>query len=101
MTEHTPDMELVNIGCGQLQWWKERNETQPGHFVGPAFNPTFLKFVQCACNCHADLLEACKSSLQWIAKVSADQPEGDPTGVGTRAMHQYSKVEQAIRKATE
>lgn len=47
------------------------------------------------------LLDACKTSLQWIAKVSADQPEGDPTGIGTRAMQQYAKVEQAIRHAEE
>ena len=46
-----------------------------------------------------DLLEACKSSLAWISKVSADQPEGDPTGVGAQAMRQYTKVEQAIHRA--
>lgn len=46
-----------------------------------------------------DLLYACKTSLQWIAKVSADQPEGDPTGVGKRAMRQYARVQEAIRKA--
>lgn len=50
---------------------------------------------------NAEMLEACKNSLVWIAKVSADQPEGDPTGIGTRAMQQYAKVEQAIRHAEE
>lgn len=59
------------------------------------------RFIVTACNSHADLLFACKSSLPWIAKVSADQPEGDPTGVGAQAMRQHARVNDEIRKAEE
>ena len=73
MTEHIPlpdNMSLVNIGCGQLQWWIWESEEyvdgmRDGHFVGPAFTcRPYLSFIQTACNCHADLLEALQLMLQ-------------------------------------
>ena len=42
------------------------------------------------------LYRAAKQSLPWIAKVAADQPEGDPTGLAAKAMRHYAFVERTI-----
>ena len=47
----------------------------------------------------ADLLVVCERSLSWIAKVAADQPEGDTSGLAARAMRQYDATVAAIAKA--
>lgn len=58
-------------------------------------------FIVRACNSHDKLLEACETSLQWLAKVAGDQGESDPTGLAHRAMKQHARVTAAIAKATK
>lgn len=46
-----------------------------------------------------ELVTELEHSLAWIAKVAADQPEGDPTGLAARAMRQYRRTEDLLKKA--
>ena len=46
-----------------------------------------------------ELLDALKASQAWLGKVAADCEEGDPTGIGQKAMRQHERNAIAIAKA--
>ena len=48
-----------------------------------------------------NLITHLERSQSWIAKVSADTQEGDPTGIGFRAMRQWDINHALITNAKE
>ena len=46
------------------------------------------------------LLEACKSSTKWIAKVAADHDQGQSKYIGTAAKRTLKQINKVIEQAT-
>ena len=62
---------------------------------------TTARFIVTACNCHADLLEACTYSLEWIENLI--EIHGEKTIIDSMPNHWGGRIiiRQAIRKAEE
>ena len=56
------------------------------------------RYIVRVCNAHEEMVEALKDSTAWVAKLIADRPEIDPTGVKDRAKRHLEKLQDLIAK---
>lgn len=57
------------------------------------------EFIVKACNNHDELVAMLKESTAWVAKLIADRPEIDPTGVKNRAKKHLERLQDLIAQA--